>query len=84
MSQKKVDEYKEYKKNREKILKKEKTMQKLTMALVAVLCVVFLGWFGYSIYNSATRPDPDADDTTYTVVDFGSYTDYMNGLDTTY
>ena len=63
MSQKKVDEYKEYKKNREKILKKEKTMQKLTMVLVAVLCVVFLGWFGYSIYNSATRPDTDRKST---------------------
>ena len=85
MSQKKVEQYKEFKKNREKIYAKEKRAQKLRVIIAAVLAVLILGWFGYSIYNSATRPATSEDGTVSAVeIDFNDYTDYLNTLKTGY
>ena len=49
MSQKKVDEYKNYKKNRRENIKKEKRKERLTMA--AMWCACVGGAMGVSIYN---------------------------------
>ena len=55
MSQKKVDEYKNYKKNRRENIKKEKRKERLTMAAIWGAVVVFIacvgGAMGVSIYN---------------------------------
>ena len=55
MSQKKVDEYKNYKKNRRENIKKEKRKERLTMAAMCGAVVVFIacvgGAMGVSIYN---------------------------------
>ena len=55
MSQKKVDEYKNYKKNRRENIKKEKRKERLTMAAMWGAVVVFIacvgGAMGVSIYN---------------------------------
>lgn len=56
MSQKKVDEYKNYKKNRRENIKKEKRKERLTMAAMWGAVVVFIacvgGAMGVSIYNN--------------------------------
>ena len=55
MSQKKVDKYKDYKKNRRENIKKEKRKERLTMAAMWGAVVVFIacvgGAMGVSIYN---------------------------------
>ena len=55
MSQKKVDEYKNYKKTRRENIKKEKRKERLTMAAMWGAVVVFIacvgGAMGVSIYN---------------------------------
>ncbi|MBE5997968.1 MAG: hypothetical protein E7240_11690 [Lachnospiraceae bacterium] len=81
MSQKKVEQYKEFKKNREKIYAKQKRTQKLQVILAAVLAVLVIGWFGYSIYNSATRPAVTEDGAVQPVeMDFADYTEYLDSL----
>ena len=81
MSQKKVEQYKEFKKNREKIYAKQKRTQKLQVIIAAVLAVLVIGWFGYSIYNSATRPAVTEDGTVQAVeMDFTEYTEYLDSL----
>ena len=79
MSQKKVEQYKEYKKNRDEILKKEKQKGKTRMIIAIVIAAVFIGWFGYSIYNSATRPaegeSAQMDPVVWNVEDYQEYTD---------
>ena len=85
MSQKKVEAYKEYKKNRDKILEKEKRNSRIRVGIAGLIAVAFIGWFGFSIYNSATRPDPaEAGTVTPVEMDVQEYTDYINGLDLTY
>ncbi len=81
MSQKKVEQYKEFKKNREKVYAREKRNQKIRLIIAAVLAVLVIGWFGYSIYNSATRPAATEDGSVSAMeIDFNGYTEYLTGL----
>ena len=81
MSQKKVEQYKEFKKNRERVYAREKRNQKIRLIIAAVLAVLVIGWFGYSIYNSATRPAVSEDGSVSAVeIDFNGYTDYLSEL----
>lgn len=57
MSQAKVNRYKEEKKNREKILKKEKRDAAIRKGVLALVGVAILGWAGYSAYDSL-KPEP--------------------------
>lgn len=69
MSQAKVDRYKEEKKNRAKIIKKEKR-QLLAMKLGAsVVAVALVAWFGVSAYLGFQSEDATttAEKTTYTI-----------------
>lgn len=54
MSQAKVDRYKEEKRNREKIMKKQKREWMLTKTVLAVFGVAIIGWAGVSVYQTAT------------------------------
>ena len=83
MSQAKVDKYKEEKKNRDAIIKKQKRNMKLGTAAFAIVCVLFVGWFGYSLVDRATRPDENAE-SVVTEWDVNSYMDYRSGLNTYY
>ena len=57
MSQAKVDRYKEEKKNRAKIIKKEK-LQLLAMKLGAsVVAVALVAWFSVSVYHGFQSQD---------------------------
>jgi hypothetical protein len=85
MSQKKVEAYKEYKRNKEQILKREKRMRKIEYGIIIAICCVFVGWFGYSIYDSATHKAAETTEAPAPVeVDMNAYSDYVNGLQTTF
>ncbi len=81
MSQKKVEAYKDYKKNKKEILKKEKRQAKIEKGVIAALLIVFVGWFGVSLYQTATRPaESEETAVTATEVNMTDYVDYVNGL----
>lgn len=83
MSQKKVDEYKDYKKNRKKVTKKEKVLRRLEYAIAGIVLAVIVAWVGWSVYHQVTKSDSDdTEATTETVsVNFGDVEDYYNNLD---
>ena len=81
MSQAKVDRYKEEKKNRSKIMKKQKMELLLTKIVLAVFAVAIVGWAGVSLYQNITNPSSTATAVTesYTV-DVSAIDDYLNSL----
>ncbi len=83
MSQQKVDQYKQYKQNKEKILKKEKRQARIEIGIFIAIMVAFVGWFGWSVYDKVTAPDPDAE-VTVTEIDMNAYNDYVSTLQTGY
>lgn len=79
MSQEKVDKYKEYKANKKKIWKREKMMHRLEMSIIAVVCIVFVGWVGFSIYDKAVNTD-EAIAAETVELDAGAIDDYIASL----
>ena len=77
MSQEKVDRYKKLKKDRKKIVKKEKRMRTLAYAVTADLCLAFVGWAGWSGYTIYEKNKP----VSYTEVNMDSLTNYYSNLD---
>mgnify|MGYP003095919811 CR=1 FL=1 len=75
MSQAKVDKYKDQKKNRDKIMKREKRERILAEVIVCVVVVALIGWAGYSFYQNHKPTVVN----TYTV-DGAALTDYMSEL----
>ena len=73
MSQAKVDRYKEEKKNRKKIMAKEKRMRIAGYVAGCLVAVGIIGYSGYSAYE-ANKPM----ETIYANLD--SVTDYMSSL----
>lgn len=78
MSQAKVDRYKEEKKNRQKMIKKEKRHERVLKVCGIVVALVLIGWVGYSGYNSIIK-NSTAEGKTYSV-DTASLDDFMNNL----
>lgn len=56
MSVEKMEQYKEYKKHRKEILRKQKRKEKLTAILGVTCCVLILGTIGFLIYQDV-KPD---------------------------
>ncbi|HJD39243.1 MAG TPA: hypothetical protein H9913_04385 [Candidatus Blautia stercoripullorum] len=84
MSQKKVDKYKKEKNNREKLKKRERRILSLEKVVVTLVCIVIVGWIGYSAYDLMTREDPDAEQEVVTTeMDVTAISDYMNSLSQT-
>ena len=81
MSQAKVDKYKEDKKNRKKIMAKEKRQWFLTQAALTVAGLAIVAWIGISAYQAITAPkgDEPAEVKTYTV-DNSALDDYIASL----
>ena len=81
MSQAKVDRYKEEKRNREKIMKKQKLEWFLTKTVLSVLALVIIGWVGISVYRNvtATPDDGTVQVETYTV-NTSAIDDYLDSL----
>ena len=86
MSQKKVDAYKEYKKNKDKILKKEKRMMRFEIGAFAVVCAAFIIWVGFSIYQKATikTTDTETPAVTATELNITDYIEYLSELPSGY
>ncbi|MBQ6386720.1 MAG: hypothetical protein IJJ38_11210 [Lachnospiraceae bacterium] len=81
MSQKKVDQYKEYKKNRAKILKREKMVRRIEMIAAALICAVLVGWLGYSAVQTRNKAaEENAQAPAAVEVDMNAYMDYVNTL----
>ncbi len=80
MSQAKVDRYKEEKKNREKIMKKQKMEWLLTKIGLCIFGVAVLGWAGFSVYQSMTAEPQSAVELENYTVDTGALDEYLNGL----
>ena len=85
MSQKKVDEYKNYKKNRRENIKKEKREERLTMAAMWGAVVVFIacvgGAMGVSIYNKYQAKQaalPTYGSTSFILSDMAGIIRYYN------
>lgn len=67
MSQAKVDRYKEEKKNRVKLIKKEKRQLAAMKAGVSVVAIAIVAWVGVSVYNGFKPEEPAVEKPTYTV-----------------
>lgn len=76
MSQEKVDRYKERKKNRKQIMKKEKRMRFLGYSVTALIGLAIVGWAGWSVYASYESKKP----ASYTEVNLDAISDYFSNL----
>lgn len=78
MSQEKVDRYKQEKANRDKLLKKQKRNKMLTKLGGLAVCLVIVGWVGFSAFNKFYTPPVKNYEVKTTAVD-----DYLQGLNET-
>lgn len=78
MSQKKVDAYKERKANREKIIKKEKTILRLEKTVGVALAAAAVIWVGFSVYDKVT--DGAMEVKKETVMDTSALDSYVSEL----
>lgn len=80
MSQAKVDRYKEEKKNRAKIIKKQKREWAATKVGLSAVALALVVWAGVSIYNVFQADDAaNAQNPVYTV-DTSSLDEFLFGL----
>ena len=67
MSQEKVAKYKESKANRKEIMKKQKQTRLIRNTVVGIICVVLVGWVGYSavtyLQENKPRQEVEVDNT---------------------
>lgn len=80
MSQAKVDRYKEEKANRKKTMKKVKIMHTIYSLCGAAICIIVLGWIGYSAYGYFHSEDTKT--TARTEVNVDALNDYLGTLQT--
>ena len=78
MSQEKVDRYKEEKKNRKKIVKKQRFQSILFKTAGTLVAVILVGWIGYSAYD-AIALGATADSKTYSM-DTTAVDEYLNEM----
>ena len=76
MSQEKVNQYKEAKKNRKEIAKKEKRKAMLTKIGVGAVAAVLVAWIGYSAVITVQNAEGPA-----VSVDSTAISEYVNGLE---
>lgn len=80
MSQAKVDRYKEEKRNREKIMKKQKREWMLTKLGLSAVAVVVIAWAGISVYQTVTTEDTATESVETYAVNTTALDDYLMGL----
>ena len=81
MSQAKVEQKKEARKNREKLARKNKIETIIAYIITGVVVLAILGWLGFSVYQKydaykASQPI----DYKYYEVDLGGMTDYLSEM----
>ena len=78
MSQAKVEQHKQEKKNRTKLIRKEKTSRVLTGLLGFVLIAAIGVWIGVSVYHM--QMEKAAENIVYTDVNMSALSDYEASL----
>ena len=81
MSQQKVDYHKEQKRNRQKIMKKEKAIRRLQFAVFIIVLVALVAWFSYLIYKNVQAKNSAGAAVEATEVDLSAWENYMNEMD---
>lgn len=78
MSQEKVAKYKESKANRKEIMKKQKQARRVRNTVAGIICVVLVGWVGYSAvtYLQENKPRQEVE-VDYSAID--EYTETLAG-----
>ena len=76
MSQENVNQYKEEKKNRKQIVKKEKQKSLLTKLGLGVVGLALIVWLGYSAVVTIQSAEGPA-----VSVDSSAITEYINGME---
>ena len=76
MSQEKVNQYKEAKKNRKETVKKEKQKALLTKLGLGAVGLALVVWLGYSAVVTVQNAEGPA-----VAVDTSAVTEYINGLE---
>nr|WP_155959605.1 hypothetical protein [[Eubacterium] cellulosolvens] len=79
MSQEKVDAYKAVKKNRKKIMRREKIKTRLTVFCVTAVLLAGIGWFSWAVYNNV-KANGSAASGNQTELDLSSITNYQTLL----
>jgi|UPI0003011C8B predicted negative regulator of RcsB-dependent stress response len=79
MSQEKVDAYKAEKKNRKKIMRREKIKTRLTVFCVTAVLLAGIGWFSWAVYNNVKANNASASGNQ-TELDLSAVTDYQTLL----
>jgi len=79
MSQEKVDRNKELKKNRKKIVKRNKVKNIIGGTVGVIVLVAVIGWIGYSVYGK--YEEYAEANVTSTAVDITPVTGFLTGLE---
>ncbi len=74
MSQKKVDAYKEEKRNRQQIMRREKMTRRLEALVAAVICIALIAWFSIAVVLHARSAAPV--ETVTTSLDLSALDNY--------
>ena len=82
MSQAKVDRYKQEKKNRDKIIKKEKRQLAAMKAGVSVVAIALVAWVGVSVYHGLQSEDTTTAEKPSYTVNTSSLDEFITGLNT--
>lgn len=80
MSQKKVDKYKQDKVNRQKIMRREKVLRRVEIAVAAVVLAGLLVWFCMAVYKNSQEKALENADSVTTSLDLTSVESYLDGL----
>ena len=80
MSQEKVDLYKEEKKNRKKIMRREKIRTRLTVVAVVVVFGFLIGWSSWAVYNNVKNNQATTAKATTTELDLSAIESYTTAL----
>lgn len=78
MSQEKVDQYKKEKRNRQKIMRREKWIRRIEYGGSAIVLVALLAWFGFAVYKNVEADKPVV--TTTTEMDVTALDSYLSEL----
>lgn len=82
MSQEKVDRYKEEKKNRKEIMRKEKLRHRASIAAFLIILVALVGWFGFAVYRNLEGKKLASADVKKTEWNLDAYNEYTSQLNT--
>ncbi len=81
MSQAKVDRYKEEKRNRAQIIKKQKREWMAVKAGMSLVALVMVAWVGFSVYSALNPEDTTVTEKPTYTVDTTAIDDFMETLD---